>query len=140
MQYKAIDHITKYDLEISNWFKGKSSTMYPLRYGENPQQKASAIIDNNKFSQISGAKKLSYNNLLDIDAGVQLTYGFKTKSNICTIIKHGTPCGASLKNQAESYLKALAGDPLSAFGGVIAFNQILKEQTAKLLIKKISTK
>ncbi len=132
---KAIDHITKYDLEISNWFKGKSSTIYPLRYGENPQQKASAIIDNNKFSQISGDKKLSYNNLLDIDAGVQLTYGFKTKSNICTIIKHGNPCGASLKkNQAESYLKALAGDPLSSFGGVIAFNQILKKQTAKLLI------
>ncbi len=133
---KAIDHITKYDLEISNWFKGKSSTIYPLRYGENPQQKASAIIDNNKFSQISGTKKLSYNNLLDIDAGVQLTYGFKTKNNICTIIKHGTPCGASLKkNQAESYLKALAGDPLSSFGGVIAFNQTLKKQTAELLIK-----
>ena len=133
---KAIDHITEYDYEISNWFKGKSLTKYPLRYGENPQQKASAIIDNNKFSQVCGNKKLSYNNLLDIDAGVQLTYGFKTKSNICTIIKHGTPCGASLKrSQAESYLKALAGDPLSSFGGVIAFNQILKKQTAVLLIK-----
>ena len=132
---KAIDHITKYDLEISNWFKGKSSTIYPLRYGENPQQKASAIVDSNKFSQISGDKRLSYNNLLDIDAGVHLTYGFKTKSNICTIIKHGTPCGASLKkNQAESYLKALAGDPLSSFGGVIAFNQTLKKQTAELLM------
>ncbi len=133
---KAIDHITKYDLEISNWFKGKSSTIYPLRYGENPQQKASAIINNNKFSQISGDKKLSYNNLLDIDAGVHLTYGFQTKSNICTIIKHGTPCGASLKrNQAESYTKALAGDPLSSYGGVVAFNQKLKKQTAELLTK-----
>ena len=104
---KAIDHITKYDLEISNWFNGKSSTIYPLRYGENPQQKASAIIDNNKFSQISGTKKLSYNNLLDIDAGVQLTYGFKTKSNICTIIKHGNPCGASLKKSPKVTLKLL---------------------------------
>ena len=133
---KAIDHITKYDLEISNWFKGKSLTMYPLRYGENPQQKASAIIDKKKFSQISGDKKLSYNNLLDVDAGVNLTYGFKTKNSICTIIKHGTPCGASLKkDQSESYLNALAGDPLSSFGGVIAFNQRLKKQTAELLIK-----
>ena len=133
---KAIDHITRYDLEISNWFEGKSSTIYPLRYGENPQQKASAIIDNNQFSQISGDKKLSYNNLLDIDAGVNLTYGFKTKGNICTIIKHGTPCGASLKkDQAQSYLKAFAGDPLSSFGGVVAFNQKLKKQTAELVIK-----
>ena len=133
---KAIDYITKYDLEISNWIKDKLSTKHILRYGENPQQKASAIIDKNKFSQISGDKRLSYNNLLDIDAGVSLCYGYKTSNNICTIIKHGIPCGASLKkNQSESYLKALSGDPISAFGGVIAFNKKLKKQTAELLSK-----
>ena len=134
---KAINHITEYDLNISNWFVNKNTKKYPLRYGENPQQKAFALIHKNKFSQLGGEKKLSYNNLLDIDAAIRIAYECKTKNNICTIIKHNIPCGASLKKkQSESYRKALAGDPLSAFGGIVSFNQKLKKDTAKLLIRK----
>ena len=133
---KALHHVTKYDLDILNWFEGKSSSEYHLRYGENPQQKAVALIDEKKFTQLSGDKKLSYNNLLDIDASIRISYECKTKNNICTIVKHNNPCGASLnKSQSKSYLRALAGDPLSAYGGVISFNKKLTKQTAKLLIR-----
>ena len=64
---KAIKQITKYDIAISNWFQGVQDKEYRLRYGENPQQKATAIIKKNIFEQLSGDKKLSYNNLLDLE-------------------------------------------------------------------------
>ena len=58
------------------------------------------------------------------------------KKSICTIVKHNIPCGGAIKKrQKDCYLKALAGDPLSAFGGIVAFNQKLTLETAKLLIK-----
>ena len=56
-------------MQYTNWFDGKITKKYELRYGENPHQKAVALVNNNKFSQLSGDKKLSYNNLLDLDAG-----------------------------------------------------------------------
>tara|TARA_Y100000996_G_scaffold415357_1_gene409579 strand:+ start:1915 stop:3384 length:1470 start_codon:yes stop_codon:yes gene_type:complete len=132
---KAMQQITEYDIAVSNWFKRIHTEEYPLRYGENPHQNAVAIINNKSFIQLSGEKKLSYNNLLDLDAAVNIAYNTKSNHNICTIIKHNIPCGAAIKkNQKQSYIKALAGDPLSAFGGIIAFNQKLKLNTAKLII------
>ena len=133
---KAMQQISEYDIAISNWFQGINTEQYELRYGENPQQKAVALINNNSFRQVSGQKALSYNNLLDLDAAVNIAYGSKTKENICTIVKHNIPCGGSIKKtQKESYIKALAGDPISAFGGIVAFNSKLSEPTARLLIK-----
>ena len=133
---KAIQKITEYDVAISNWFQGIQTKEYSLRYGENPQQSAIALINNKSFKQLSGKKKLSYNNLLDLDAAINITYGSKTKENICTIVKHNIPCGGSIKKtQKESYKKALEGDPLSAFGGIVAFNRKLSKTTAKLIIQ-----
>ena len=132
----ALHSITEYDVAISKWFDGSESEEYPLRYGENPQQKATAIIDRKIIKQISGEKKLSFNNLLDLDAAISIAYQTKTKNHICTIIKHNTPCGAAIMNtQLNSYKKALDGDKLSAFGGIVAFNKIVTAQTAKQLSK-----
>jgi phosphoribosylaminoimidazolecarboxamide formyltransferase/IMP cyclohydrolase len=133
---KALQHITQYDIAIANWFQGIKTKEYSLRYGENPQQKAIALVNNNSFKQLGGEKKLSYNNLLDLDAAINIAYHSSSKENICTIVKHNIPCGGAIKKrQKDSYLKALAGDPLSAFGGIVAFNQKLTLETAKLIIK-----
>tara|TARA_B100000575_G_scaffold117588_1_gene93610 strand:+ start:629 stop:2098 length:1470 start_codon:yes stop_codon:yes gene_type:complete len=133
---KAMKQITEYDLAISKWFQGIEDAEYSLRYGENPQQKAKALISNNLFKQLSGEKKLSYNNLLDLDAALAITYSLNSNKYICTIIKHNIPCGASIENnQIKSYANALAGDPVSAFGGIVAFNKKVNVATAKNLIK-----
>ena len=133
---KAIKEVTNYDLAVSNWFQGTYYKEYKLRYGENPQQKATALIGNNRFKQLSGEKKLSYNNLLDLDAAVSIAYGTKSNKYICTIIKHNIPCGASIEtSQLKSYENALAGDPVSAFGGIVAFNKKINVHTAKCLNK-----
>ncbi len=133
---KAMKQITNYDIAISNWLQGNYNEEYQLRYGENPQQKATALISKNRFKQLSGEKKLSYNNLLDLDAAVTIAYETNTKKYICTIVKHNIPCGASIENtQEKSYTNALAGDPISAFGGVIAFNKRVTMNTAKQLIR-----
>ena len=132
---KAIHQIVNYDNAIFNWFDGNITRKYELRYGENPHQDAVAIVNDNKFSQLSGDKKLSYNNLLDLDAAIKIVHGVKTKKNTCSIIKHNTPCGASIaKSQTECYKKALSGDPISAFGGVVSFNKKINLKTAKLLV------
>ena len=133
---RAIQHVTQYDIAIANWFQGVKTEEYPLRYGENPQQKAVALVNDKSFTQLSGEKKLSYNNLLDLDAAINIAYNTKSKENICAIIKHNIPCGGAItKSQKESYTKALAGDPLSAFGGIIAFNQRLTSATARQIVK-----
>ena len=133
---KAMRHITDYDVAITNWFEGKIVQKYPLRYGENPHQKAYANIEKNIFQQLLGEKELSYNNILDLDAAINIAYQKNTDKNICTIIKHNIPCGAAIHaSQLESYYKALAGDSLSAFGGIVAFNKKISVKTAKILIK-----
>ena len=133
---KAMQKITEYDIAIMKWFQGIEDIEYLLRYGENPQQKAKALISNNLFQQISGEKKLSYNNLLDLDAALAIVYATESKKYICTIIKHNIPCGASIeKSQIKSYTSALAGDPISAFGGIVAFNKKLTATAAEKLIK-----
>ena len=134
-----MEEVTVYDDTILNWFSGNSKKKYDLRYGENPHQKAIALVSNDKFTQLSGDKKLSYNNLLDLDAGIKIAYGIKTNNNICTIIKHNTPCGASIrKTQTECYQQALAGDPVSSFGEIVCFNKTEYKKTASLLINNHS--
>ena len=71
-----------------------------------------------------------------MDAGIKIAYGVNTKKHICSIIKHNTPCGASIgRTQTECYYKALEGDPVSAFGGIVCFNKSITKKIAKLLVK-----
>ena len=104
----------------------------PLRYGENPHQQAA--LYSNRQSGIAGAKQLqgkelSYNNLVDLDAAWQLVLEFAAPA--AAIIKHTNPCGcAESDSLVASYRQALACDPVSAYGGVLAFNRPLDEETA----------
>ena len=130
----ALRHITDYDVAISSWFEGEVIQKYPLRYGENPHQRAHANVEKNAFKQLSGEKELSYNNILDLDAAINIAYQKNQTKNICVIIKHNIPCGAAIDtSQLNSYHKALAGDSLSAFGGIVAFNKRVAVKTANWL-------
>jgi len=108
-----------------------------LRYGENPHQ--SAALYTNRRGGIAGAeqlqgKELSYNNLVDLDAAWQLIHEFDEPAS--AIIKHTNPCGcAEGATLAESYRRAFEADPVSAFGGVLAFNRTLDEETAREIAK-----
>lgn len=103
-----------------------------LRYGENPHQKA-ALYSFGKGGLANGeqlhGKELSYNNLVDLDAAWQLVQEFTNPA--CAIIKHTSPCGcAEQSTLAEAYRKALEADPISAYGGVLAFNREVDGETA----------
>jgi phosphoribosylaminoimidazolecarboxamide formyltransferase/IMP cyclohydrolase len=109
----------------------------PLRYGENPHQPAALYSDRQKgiagAEQLHG-KELSYNNLVDLDAAWQLVGEFAAPAS--AIIKHTNPCGcAEGASQSESFRRALECDPVSAFGGVLAFNRPLDEDTALEIAK-----
>ena len=138
---KAFDVCTHYDNAISSYFnslevatpfnKEKSS----LRYGENPHQAASFHGNISEiFTQLHG-KELSYNNLVDVDAALQLIKEFKEEKNsVFAIIKHTNVCGAAVKeNIFEAWKAALAGDPESAFGGVLVSNAEIDAATANAI-------
>src|SRR6202049_4650550 len=108
-----------------------------LRYGENPHQKAA--LYSNRQGGIAGAeqlqgKELSYNNLVDLDAAWQLIQEFEQPAS--AIIKHTNPCGCAEQGTlAESYRRAFEAAPVSAYGGVLAFNRALDEETAQEIAK-----
>ncbi|MCH8348088.1 MAG: bifunctional phosphoribosylaminoimidazolecarboxamide formyltransferase/IMP cyclohydrolase, partial [Proteobacteria bacterium] len=150
MAAKAFSRTAAYDAAISSWFAGQTDTLFPsylsvsgrlgskLRYGENPHQKAAFYLSEaNPRPGIIGArqlqgKALSYNNLNDADAAYELISEFKEGVPAVAIIKHANPCGvATGKTPLEAYEKALACDPISAFGGVIALNGTLDRETAE---------
>lgn len=130
-----------YDNAISNYFSGidfksiyQDTTMH-LRYGENPHQQAFFYGDVQPyFDQIHG-KELSYNNLADADAAVQLMYEFKEdKDAVFAIIKHTNVCGIARRSTLQqAWTAALAGDPESAFGGVLIANKTIDADTARLI-------
>jgi len=132
-------HISShYDTAIFNYFntddaylKLSSNTNKTLRYGENPHQKGFFFGDfEAMFTQLHG-KELSYNNLLDVDAAVNLISEFKNNAPTFAILKHNNTCGLATRNtMKEAYLDALAGDPTSAFGGVLIANNSIDEATA----------
>lgn len=127
-------HISShYDSAIFNYFntedtfyKASIAEGQTLRYGENPHQKGLFFGDFDAiFTKIHG-KELSYNNLLDVDAAVNLILEFKNDAPTFAILKHNNACGLATKNTVkEAYLAALAGDPTSAFGGVLISNQTI---------------
>jgi phosphoribosylaminoimidazolecarboxamide formyltransferase/IMP cyclohydrolase len=141
---KAFKVVMKYDIAISNYFNGKKLTPSDvageqkyLRYGENPHQKAVFEGDLNQvFKQLHG-KEISYNNLVDIDAAIELINEFSgnTKAEVVfAIIKHTNVCGISSRSTAkEAWDAALAGDPESAFGGVLVTNSTIDKETSEAI-------
>jgi phosphoribosylaminoimidazolecarboxamide formyltransferase/IMP cyclohydrolase len=100
-----------------------------LRYGENPHQNAYLFGNFFEYFELLSGKELSYNNLVDLSAALELVYDLEDVS--CAIIKHTNPCGAATAdNVLEAYENALTCDPVSAYGGIVAFNQIVDEATA----------
>jgi len=137
---KAFDVCSGYDMAISNYFN-KTAFLNPfvadtkvLRYGENPHQQASFAGNLNEvFDQLHG-KELSYNNLVDVDAAIQLINEFNDSAIIFAIIKHTNVCGiAQRENVNDAFNAALSGDPESAFGGVLITNASVDKKTADTL-------
>lgn len=126
-----------YDSAIFNYFDGENASAFrysadaskPLRYGENPHQKGFFFGQfNEMFEQLQG-KEISYNNLLDIDAAVNLINDFEDIT--FAILKHNNACGlASRPTLKEAWQDALASDPVSAFGGVLITNAVVDKATA----------
>ena len=136
---KAFDISSHYDSAIFKFFDDEGDTFKEsispakvLRYGENPHQKGVFYGDIDQlFDQIHG-KALSYNNLLDIDAAVNLMAEFKNEGPTFAILKHNNACGfATRSTLAEAYKDALAGDPVSAFGGILISNSEIDLPTAE---------
>lgn len=108
-----------------------------MRYGENSHQKAAFYVDNindgamKNFIQLNG-KELSFNNVRDMDLAWKVVSEFDEIS--CCAVKHSTPCGVAIGNSSkEAYQKTFEADPISIFGGIVAFNKIVDGETAKLL-------
>ena len=136
----AFSHTAEYDKLIANYFEkdllGEQKTIRinlplvsELRYGENPHQKAFLYGDFYKNYEILHGKELSYNNIIDLIAANNLVMDLERNS--CAIIKHTNPCGVAIGNDPlDAYNKALSGDPVSAFGGIVAFNIEVDEQVS----------
>jgi phosphoribosylaminoimidazolecarboxamide formyltransferase/IMP cyclohydrolase len=151
---KSFEHTARYDTAIASYLGGINGVQFPqtlnlqfyhsqtLRYGENPHQNAAFYREKAPASgtiaaarQIQG-KELSYNNIADADAALECVKSFGDKPT-CVIVKHANPCGvAQADDILAAYDKAYATDPTSAFGGIIAFNRELDEQTAAEIIKR----
>jgi phosphoribosylaminoimidazolecarboxamide formyltransferase/IMP cyclohydrolase len=144
--------VAHYDFVIANWFSEGVDDFPPfmlldfekvqsLRYGENPHQRASYYAEVNarrhllsRITQLHGAD-ISFNNLLDLNAARELLREFSLPAAV--IIKHGNPCGVAVAEDIVSaYRKALAADPVSAFGSVVALNRIVDQELAEFMAKK----
>ncbi len=146
---EAFAQTARYDAAISRWFSAEYED-YPehlaiayekvidLSYGENPHQRAALYSEAgarshvlSRVSKLHG-KALSFNNVLDLDSARSLVDDFEAPA--CVIVKHNNPCGAAIGADAlEAYLKALACDPVSAYGGVIALNRPVNRELAEEL-------
>lgn len=142
---KAFNVTSHYDTAIFNYFNANQEELVlkvsetqgtALRYGENPHQKGFFFGDfDAMFTKVHG-KELSYNNLLDVDAAVNLINEFQNDDPTFAILKHNNACGiATRKTMKEAYLDALAGDPTSAFGGVLIANKEIDLATAEEINK-----
>ncbi|HKK02563.1 MAG TPA: bifunctional phosphoribosylaminoimidazolecarboxamide formyltransferase/IMP cyclohydrolase [Gammaproteobacteria bacterium] len=153
---KAFAHVASYDSAIAHWLGWRSEMegaempadlvlptrkIMDLRYGENPQQRAAVYTPGMPRKGTMGAarqlqgKALSYNNLLDGDTALECVKYFDEPA--CVIVKHANPCGvATADNILDAYRRAYATDPVSAFGGIIAFNRPLDGATAEAILKR----
>ncbi len=151
---KAFARTAAYDAAISDWFAAALGVEHPawrafggrletvMRYGENPHQSAGFYVTGDERPGVATARQvqgrqLSYNNINDTDAAFELVGEFDPAASAAVaVIKHANPCGvaegATLK---EAYLKALACDPVSAFGGIVAMNRPLDAEAAEEIVK-----
>ena len=142
---KSFNVSSHYDSAIFNYFnknheeaalKISETKGKVLRYGENPHQKGFFFGDFDAiFNKLHG-KELSYNNLLDVDAAVNLMNEFKNDAPTFAILKHNNACGLAQRDTLhQAYIDALAGDPVSAFGGVLISNKEIDKATAEEIHK-----
>jgi phosphoribosylaminoimidazolecarboxamide formyltransferase/IMP cyclohydrolase len=140
---KSFNVSSHYDTAIFNYFnedevvfKASETTSKVLRYGENPHQKGYFFGDlEAMFDKLHG-KELSYNNLLDVDAAVNLMNEFIGEEPTFAVLKHNNACGFAQRSTIkQAYLDALAGDPVSAFGGVLISNKEIDVATAEEIHK-----
>ncbi|XP_020202491.1 uncharacterized protein LOC109788223 [Cajanus cajan] len=152
LAWKAFQHVASYDSAVSEWlWKQSVGDKFPpsltvplslkssLRYGENPHQKAAFYVDKSLSEVNTGGiataiqhhgKEMSYNNYLDADAAWNCVCEFRNPT--CVVVKHTNPCGvASRDDILEAYRLAVKADPVSAFGGIVAFNVEIDEALAK---------
>jgi phosphoribosylaminoimidazolecarboxamide formyltransferase/IMP cyclohydrolase len=146
---KVFAHTAAYDAAIAYWFGCERAEIFPeriviplerkteLRYGENPGQRAAFYVEhrNAGIAALSqkGGKELSFNNLLDLEGALFATDPFQDET-CCAIVKHTTPCGIATGTTAlDAYKKALACDPVSAFGSVISFTVPVDDETAEAI-------
>lgn len=139
---KAFSVSSHYDTAIFNYFNSSIEepevslklsvpTSKELRYGENPHQKGFFYGDLDAMFEKLNGKELSYNNLLDVDAAVNLMNEFMCDEPTFAILKHNNACGVATRSTMEqAYKDALAGDPVSAFGGILIANGTIDEATA----------
>ena len=152
LQHKAFAHTAAYDASIAEWLSAENQQPFPpelsvparlsqpLRYGENPHQRAAFYRNHSApleptvaFADVLQGKELSYNNILDLDAALGLVIEFAHVPT-AVVIKHNTPCGvASNASLEKAYRQARAIDETSAFGGIIALNREVDEATGKAL-------
>ncbi len=138
---KAFNRSSHYDTAIFNFFNRDLSTpalkisetdAQTLRYGENPHQKGIFFGNFDAFFTKLHGKELSYNNLLDVDAAVHLMAEFADEEPTFAILKHNNACGLAIRETVkQAYLDALAGDPVSAFGGILITNVAIDMAAAK---------
>lgn len=143
LAYDAFSYTSYYDTLIANFFEKEFNEpktdirlnykgSFPLRYGENPHQNAFLFGEFENYFEVLHGKELSYNNIVDLTAAVELVNDLD--KNACAIIKHTNPCGTALgKDVFDAYERALSCDPVSAFGGIVAFNEEVDERTAEKL-------
>ncbi len=155
-QKQALNAYSKtaaYDTAVSTWLAGEikeptpryrsfaGRLAQPLRYGENPHQAAAFYTDGSRRPGVATArqwqgKELSYNNINDTDAAFELVAEFAGGQPACAIIKHANPCGvAQGATLTEAYTRAYQCDQTSAFGGIVALNQVLDAATAEEIVK-----
>jgi len=144
---KTYAHTAAYDAAIASWFAAQRRERFPetmplsleraqaLRYGENPGQEAAFYVEHRGAGLAAlvqrGGKELSFNNLLDLEGALLATDMLGEGLPCCAIVKHTSPCGLAVAPTAlEAYQKALACDPVSAFGSVISFNVPVDEKLA----------
>ncbi len=149
---KAFQTTSAYDAAIQDWMGAEFlpdrlavayTKKQSLRYGENPHQEAAVYLGERRpadaavawAEQLNG-KELSFNNYLDADAAFECAKSLPDFS--CAVIKHKNPCGAAshASSQREAFVAAHAGDPVSAYGGIVAFNRPLEAEVAKLIATK----
>ena len=152
---RVFQHTARYDGAIAAYFDSAARTgdafapsitldlrkVQPLRYGENPDQAAAFYADRSMpagavpdLRQLQG-KELSFNNILDVEAAVTAVSAWHDDARAaCVVVKHTTPCGIALgQDPLEAWTRALASDPVSAFGGVVAFNRTLTSGAAEAM-------